>query len=133
LIHAAISCAQFTQVLSFHSLAISTSASDRFLPNRQRKPIGDSQIDALRVDFYRHIKLEFHGSTVTSDAGPLAYRELDDALGLTSTSASGPHDIRTEQNTRHGLLALLGQSVYSRLAGYEDVNDAERLCLDPAL
>jgi Transposase DDE domain group 1 len=87
----------------------------------------------LRVDFDRHIKLEFHGSTVTSDAGLLAYRELDDALGLTTTAASGLHDTRTGQNTQHSLLALLRQSIYSRLAGYEDVNDAERLCLDPAL
>jgi hypothetical protein len=53
----------------------------------------------LRVDFDRHIKLEFHGSTVTSDAGLLAYRELDDALELTSTAASGLHDTRTGQNT----------------------------------
>jgi DDE family transposase len=95
--------------------------------------MGDSRHDPLRVDFDRHIKLEFHGSTVTSDAGLLTYRELDDTLGLTSTAATGLHDTRTGQNTQHSLLALLRQSIYSRLAGYEDVNDAERLCLDPAM
>ena len=95
--------------------------------------MGDRHRDPLRLDFDRQIKLEFHGSTVTSDAGLLAYRELDDALGLSSTAASRLHDTRTGQNTQHSLLALLRQSLYSRLAGYEDVNDAERLCLDPAL
>src|SRR5262249_17442868 len=99
-----------------------TKADDLLRPN-----------DFLRVDFDRHIKLEFHGSTVTSGAGLLAYRELDDALRLTSTAASGLLDTRAGQNTQHGLLAPLRQSLYSRLAGYEDVNDAERLCLDPAL
>ena len=95
--------------------------------------MGDRQNDTVRVDFDRKIKLEFHGSTVTTDAGLLAYRELDNALGLTSTAASGLLDSRTGPNTRHGLLALLRQSLYSRLAGYEDVNDAERLRLDPTL
>ena len=109
------------------------SVSDDFLPKRQGNPMGDSHNDPLRVDFDRKIKLEFHGSTVTSDAGLLAYRELDNALGLTSTTASGLLDTRTGQNTQHRLLALLRQSIYSRLAGYEDVNDAERLALDPAL
>ena len=61
--------------------------------------MGDSQNDPLRVDFDRQIKLEFHGSTVTSDAGLLAYRELDEALGLTSTAANGLHETRTGQNT----------------------------------
>ena len=95
--------------------------------------MGDSRNDLLRLDFDREIKREFHGSSVTSDAGLLAYRELDDALALTSTAASGLHNTRTGQNTQHSLTALLWQSIYSRLAGYEDLNDAERLCLDPAL
>src|SRR6516225_3678929 len=95
--------------------------------------MGDSQNDPLRLDFDCKIKLEFHGSTVTTDAGLLAYRELDNALGLTRAAASGLQDTRTGQNTQHSLLALLRQSLYSRLAGYEDVNDAERLCLDPAM
>src|SRR5262249_33152529 len=109
------------------------SVSDHFLPKRPRNPMGDRQNDPLRVEFDRHIKPELHGSTVTSDAGLLAYRELDDALRLTSTAASGLHDTRSGQNTQHSLLALLRPSIYSRLAGYEDVNDAERLGLDPAL
>jgi hypothetical protein len=46
----------------------------------------------LRVDLDRHIKLDFHGSTVTSDARLLAYREFDDALGLTRTAATGDAD-----------------------------------------
>ena len=95
--------------------------------------MGDRQNVPLRLDFDRQIKLEFHGSTVTSDAGLLAYRELDDALRLTDTAATDLLDSRTGQNTQHNLEALLRQSIYSRLAGYEDVNDAERLRLDPAM
>src|SRR5262249_46887215 len=58
----------------------SPSVSDRYLPKRPRNLMGDSQSDALRVECDRQIKREFHGSTVTSAAGLLAYRELDDAL-----------------------------------------------------
>ncbi len=95
--------------------------------------MGDRRNDPLSVDFDRQIKLEFHGSTVTSDAGLLAYRELDDALALTTTATTALLDSRTGQNSQHTLSALLRQSIYSRLAGYEDVNDAERLCVDPAM
>src|SRR5881227_3348491 len=87
----------------------------------------------LRVAFDRRLKLEFHGATVTSDAGLLAFRELDDALGLTEMAAEVLADTRTGRNGRHSLIAQLRQSVFGRLAGYEDVNDADRLCRDPAM
>src|SRR6188472_2949607 len=79
------------------------------------------------------LMLQFRGSTITSDAGLLAYRELDDALYLTDTAADALADVRTGKNGRHRLAGLLRQSVFGRLAGYEDVNDAERLCRDPAM
>ena len=75
--------------------------------------MGESKKDPLRLDFDRQLKLEFHGWTVTSDAGLLAYRELDDALALTCNAATGLHDTRTGQNTQHSLLALLRPSIFA--------------------
>src|SRR5262245_38923395 len=95
--------------------------------------MGDCQTEPLRPQFDRRLRLEFHGAHVTSDAGLLAYRELDDALQLTDTAADELQDTRTGRNTRHGLVALLRQALFSRLAGYEDLNEAERLRVDPAL
>ena len=95
--------------------------------------MGDAKNDDLRVSFDSRLKLKFLGSQITTDAGLLAYRELDEALGLTEMSADNLQDSRLGQNKQHGLVPLLRQSVYSRLAGYEDVNDAERLSVDPAM
>jgi hypothetical protein len=96
-------------------------------------PAGESDDGPLRVDFDRRLKLEFHGSRITSDAGLLAYRDLDDALGLTDLAGGILSECRRGRNTRHLLTGLLRQSVFGRLAGYEDVNDAERLAHDPAM
>jgi hypothetical protein len=94
----------------------------------QENPMGESKKDALRVNFNRKLKLEFHGVKVTSDAGLLAYREIDNVFGLTDMVACEMTDNRTGKKTQHSITALLRQSVYSRLAGYEDTNDAERSC-----
>src|SRR5450432_3594236 len=96
-------------------------------------PAGESADGVLRLDFDRRLTLQFRGSVVTSDAGLLAYRELDDALGLSVMAGDVVADAHTGKNGRHALVGLLRQSVFGRLAGYEDVNDAERLRHDPAV
>ena len=95
--------------------------------------MGNSQNEDLRVGFDSRLKLKFCGSQVTTDAGLLAYSELDEALGLTEMGGEVLSDSRQGRNKQHQLVPLLRQSIYSRLAGYEDVNDAERLCVAPAL
>src|ERR1700676_5543118 len=96
-------------------------------------PTGESKSEALRLDFDRRLMLQFCGSVITSDGGLLAYRELDDVFALTTTGGERLAEARTGKNRQHLLVGLLRQSVLGRLAGYEDVNDAERLCHDPAM
>ena len=95
--------------------------------------MGEAKKGALKIRFDRRLRLEFHGTRITSDAGLLACRELDDALGLTVRAPVQLQEIRHGRNIQHELAPLLRQSVYSRLAGYEDTNDAERLAQDPAM
>ena len=96
-------------------------------------PAGESKPECLRVDFDRRPKLEFHGSKITSDGGLLAYRELDDALGLTEVAGEIFQDNRTDKNGWHGMTGQFRQSLFGRVGGYEDVSDAERLGRDPAM
>jgi Transposase DDE domain group 1 len=96
-------------------------------------PTGESRSEALRLNFDRRLLLQFRGSVITSDGGLLAYRELDEVLGLTTSGGDRLAEPRTGKNRQHLLVGLLRQSVFGRLAGYEDVNDAERLCHDPAM
>ena len=56
--------------------------------------MGEARKDSLRVDFDRLVKLECHGSTISSDGGLLAYRQLDEAFGLTLMADEGLTDLR---------------------------------------
>jgi len=96
-------------------------------------PSGAGSRDDLRLDFDRRVRLEFRGSQLSSDGGLLIVRELDDALGLSDLASAALQDGRTGANRVHQLTGLFRQAVYGRLAGYEDVNDAERLAHDPVM
>lgn len=86
-----------------------------------------------KLEFDQRMWVQFVGSKLTSDAGLLACRELDESLGLTSMADRDLTDTRTGRYIQHHLVPLLGQSIYSRLAGYPDTNDADRLARDPAM
>jgi hypothetical protein len=93
--------------------------------------MGEKQNGPFQLSFNASLKVDFQGSRVTSDGGLILVRELDEKLGLGSLIDHHLVDRRQGKNTQFPLADLLRQSVYSRLAGYEDVNDVERLAQDP--
>jgi hypothetical protein len=93
--------------------------------------VGDAASGPVRLSFNPRLRVEFRGATVTSDAGLLLPRELDERLGLNALIERHLTDPRTGHNWQFPLPDLFRQSIYSRLAGYEDTNDAERLAEDP--
>ena len=93
--------------------------------------MGEKQSQPFQLSFNPSLKVDFQGSRVTSDSGLLLVRELDERLGLSALIAENIRDDRRGKNTQLPLPDLLRQSIYSRLAGYEDLNDAERLSQDP--
>jgi hypothetical protein len=99
----------------------------------RKNPAGESPDAGLKLHFDGHLRLQFRGAKITSDAGLLAVRELDEMMGLTEMASDLIVEGRTGKNIRHQIPGLLRQSVYARLAGYEDVNDQEALTRDPAM
>ena len=93
--------------------------------------MGELRHEAFQFTFNGFLKVAFQGSRITSDAGLLLVRELDERLGLATLIAEHLSDSRQGLNTQFSLADLLRQSVYSRLAGYEDLNDAVRVSADP--
>jgi len=93
--------------------------------------VGEQQNQPFQLSFNPSLKVDFQGSRVTSDGGLLLVRELDERLGLSELITEHLTDSRGK-NTQLPMADLLRQAVYSRLAGYEDVNDAERLAQDPS-
>ena len=92
--------------------------------------MGETQIQPFQLSFNPTLRIEFQGSRVTSDGGLLLVRELDERLGFSGLIAQHLTDPRGK-NTQFPLTDLVRQSIYRRLAGYEDVNDAEHLSHDP--
>lgn len=93
--------------------------------------MGEKQNQPFQLSFNASLKVDFQGSRITSDGGLILVRELDERLGFGELIARHLTDSRRGKNTQLPLADLLRQSVYSRIAGYEDVNDAERLSQDP--
>jgi hypothetical protein len=93
--------------------------------------MGEKQNGPFQLSFSASSKVDFQGSRVTSDGGLILVRELDERLGFGELIAQHLSDSRRGKNIQLPLADLFRQSVYSRIAGYEDVNDAERLSQDP--
>ena len=95
--------------------------------------MGGSKNSYFRVGFNQKLKIGFRGTQVTSDGGLVVIREMDQQLGLTKIAGEYLKDNRHGKNIQHEMEGLLRQSVYSRLGGYEDTNDAEGLRKDPGM
>ena len=89
--------------------------------------MGERQNGPFQLSFNSSLKVDFQGSRVTSDGGLILVLELDERLGFGDLIAQHLTDSRRGKNTQLPLADLLRQSVYSRIAGHEDVNDAERI------
>ena len=93
--------------------------------------MGEKENKPFQLTFNGFLKVDFQGSRVTSDGGLILVRELDERLGLGQLIDEHLSDSRQGLNKKFALADLLRQSVYSRLAGYEDLNDAVRVSADP--
>ena len=93
--------------------------------------MGEKENKPFQLSFNGLLKVDFQGSRVTSDGGLILVRELDERLGLGKLIDEHLSDPRQGSNKKFPFADLLRQSVYSRLAGYEDLNDAVRVSADP--
>src|ERR1700681_3960727 len=93
--------------------------------------VGETENRPFQFSFNSSLRVDFQGARVTSDGGLILVREVDERLGLSQLMDRHLSDSRRGKNIQLPLADLLRQSIYSRLAGYEDVNDAARLSQDP--
>ena len=114
-------CATHSKVFNTSSYRVTTFLS----------PLGEKERKPFQLIFNGLLKVDFHGSRVTSDGGLILVRELAERLGLGTLIDEHPSDSREGLNKKFPLADLLRQSFYSRLAGYEDLNDAARVAADP--
>jgi Transposase DDE domain group 1 len=93
--------------------------------------MGEKHSKPFQLSFNASLKVDFEGSRITSGGGLIRVRELDERLGLSELIEHHVTGSHRGKNTQFPVADMLRQSVYSRLAGYEDVNDDECLIHDP--
>ena len=89
--------------------------------------MGEKQNQPFQLSFNASLKVDFQGSRVTSDGGLILVRELDERLGFGELIEQHLTGSRRGKNTQLPFADLLRQSIQSRVAGYEDLNEAESL------
>jgi hypothetical protein len=82
---------------------------------------------------FRQVAADFSGGTLSSDAGALLLRQVDANLGLTAELAQCFYDRRNPVWVDHSVQELMRQRIFGTALGYEDINDHQRLRLDPLL
>jgi len=95
--------------------------------------VGEAEKGAIRPEFNRSVMIDFQGAKITSDAGVLMLREVDERFGIIGPMEDKIDDSRSPRHTRHTIVQMIRQRVYQIAAGYEDCNDADHLRIDPAL
>jgi len=82
--------------------------------------------------FSKEVIADFTGGRITSDAGGLLLREVDQRYRLTEKAARCLRDSREAHKVKHDFLTLVRQRMFAIAQGYEDNNDAATLARDPA-
>ena len=96
-------------------------------------PTGAGSKGDFRLVFDSRVRLEFHGSKISSDGRLLLFRKWDETLGLHDLAGRSLRDTRTGKNGVHNFAGLLRRPTFGRRAGYPDVNDADRLARNPVM
>jgi hypothetical protein len=81
----------------------------------------------------RRVEVDFSGGHLSSDGGALLLREMDASMRLCEELAGCFSDFRVEDFVEHELPVMLRQRILGLALGYEDINDHDRLRVDPLL
>jgi hypothetical protein len=96
-----------------------------------------TECNRSRFEFHvvsgRQVVAQFDGGTISSDAGGLLLRQVEERTGIIARLAGCFRDCRDPDKTEHTVEQLVGQRIYGLALGYEDLNDHDQLRQDPLL
>ena len=81
---------------------------------------GEAKKEAIRPDFNKSIFIAFAGAKITSDAGFLLMREVDQRFAIIESGCNHLVDERSASHKKHTYEQMIRQRVYQIAAGYED-------------